>query len=478
MTDQEPLARLEQVVNGLLHGLQMFALGLLALVAAVMAAIAAVWLIRYGLASKAVRRSMRQALRMRVGWPRLARMIGLAVVDPSPRLFVRLRTAQDAAGDNVTAKGRLVVPRLRLRADEFGVTVKVRTLPGIGRREWEDRVQELADAWGCARVAVFQEGAGRLRIRAVHTDPLTVHTTWVPTCEEPDEKDWTEWRVGVDEWATPAGIRLDSVPGMVISGLPGYGKTSLIGGQLLARYAPSRRVAFVIIDGKGGGDYAAWSKRAVAYVDDDLQQAHDVLERCVQLLRDRQHTIAKPVEEGGLGVRNFWAVGPTEQWPLVVVIIDEAQTFLRERKGSKDEQALIYAMVRYVEDLVKKGRSVGIVVVLATQKATSDAIPTSIRDVCPVLASFAQKTAAAAVAALGEDIREYPEADPVALQDPMYKGVLVVAAQGRPGFMRIRTPYVSEEDQDRVAEATADIQVDPWKLIRGRHLSVVKSHTA
>lgn len=88
---------------------------------------------------------------------------------------------------------------------------------------------------------------------------------------------------------------------------------------------------------------------------------------------------------------------------------------------------------RLVEDVVKKGRSVGICTILATQKSTGDAIPTAIRDVCPVALSFAQRTDEAAVAALGEDIRRYPEANPVSLQDPAYLGVASMV-QGRPGL--------------------------------------------
>ncbi|MER5987904.1 hypothetical protein [Streptomyces sp. NPDC001787] len=75
--------------------------------------------------------------------------------------------------------------------------------------------------------------------------------------------------------------------------------------------------------------------------------------------------------------------------------------------------------------------------------------------------SFAQKTVEAAVAALGEDIRNWPDASPVTLQDPAYVGVAVMAMQGRPGYTRIRTPYVSDADAARIAEATSHLTADP-----------------
>jgi S-DNA-T family DNA segregation ATPase FtsK/SpoIIIE len=197
-----------------------------------------------------------------------------------------------------------------------------------------------------------------------------------------------------------------------------------------------------------------------AFCGDDLDEANALFKRLVELRKRRSSTIRDV-----LGVKNMWHVGPSPEWPLTVLIIDEAHTYFREYKGSdpatKRLAALTAENARLVEDLVKKGRSVGILVILISQKTTGDAIPTFIRDVCPIGLSFAQKTAEAAVAALGEDIRNWPDASPVTLQDPTYVGVAVMAMQGCPGYTRIRTPYVSDADAARVAEATSHLTTDP-----------------
>jgi S-DNA-T family DNA segregation ATPase FtsK/SpoIIIE len=146
--------------------------------------------------------------------------------------------------------------------------------------------------------------------------------------------------------------------------------------------------------------------------------------------------------------------------------VDEAHTFLAERRGdSKEAAALVAENRRLVEEIVKKGRSVGILAILSTQKTTGDAIPTAIRDVCPVALSFAQRTDEAAVAALGADIRQYPDANPVALQDPAYVGVASMVVQGRPGFTRVRTPFVSDQDAARICFETAGLMRDPADLL-------------
>lgn len=260
---------------------------------------------------------------------------------------------------------------------------------------------------------------------------------------------------------------MSNVPGVCVAGLPGYGKTSLING-LISRLAPSGAVQFAVADGKVSeaheGDYADVVNRLFAFVGDDLEAANKLFDRMVKLRRGRSSSIRRV-----LGTANMWAKGPSAAWPLVVLVIDEAHTYFRDYKGSdpatKRLAALAQENARLVEDLVKKGRSVGIVVVLATQKATGDAIPTFIRDVCPVSLSFAQKTTEAAVAALGEDIRNWPDANPVSMQDPGFVGVASMVRQGQEGYTRIRIPYVEPEHVARVAEASAHLTADPFELL-------------
>ncbi|MET9792698.1 hypothetical protein [Streptomyces canus] len=198
-----------------------------------------------------------------------------------------------------------------------------------------------------------------------------------------------------------------------------------------------------------------------------MEEANKLFRHLVELRRARSTSVRRM-----LGVKSMWDVGPSEHWPLVVLIIDEAHTYFRDHKGSDQQTKKLAALAaenaRLVEDLVKKGRSVGLLVILTTQKSTGDAIPTFIRDVCPVGLSFAQKTAEASVAALGEEIREWPDANPINLQDPAYIGVASMNHQSQPGFTRIRTPYVPDAEAAHVAEQTANLTADPYAPYRRR----------
>jgi S-DNA-T family DNA segregation ATPase FtsK/SpoIIIE len=401
-----------------------------------------------------VRRSMRRALIVNVTWRRTAGLVGLSQTEVKlpRRIMVR------ADGTPLSkAKRKVRIPRAWAKSDPYGVIVRAKTVGRIGRGEFDLAADYLANAWRCHRVQVSQLEPGRLRVRGVIRDPLAEPTSLVPTGEPPDDLD--RWSIGLDEWGEQVSARSSGVSGVQVAGLAGYGKTSLLNARITATTGTAA-VQFVIIDGKGGPDYDDIAPRCWLFGKDDPQQARDILAQVHALMVERQRSI-----KAVLGVKNMWHVGPSESWPLVLLIIDEAHTFFHETKGDKAAVALTAENTRFVEELVRKGRNVGIQVVLATQKATGDAIPTKIRDNCQVAISFAQRTNEAAIAALGSDITEYPDAHPRKLQDPAYIGVASMVIEGKPGFTRVRTPYVSDEDTAAVVEQTAHLRADPAALL-------------
>ncbi|MEV6212722.1 cell division protein FtsK [Kitasatospora sp. NPDC051914] len=418
---------------------------------------------RYLRADTGTRTSIRQAARIRRTWPRLARNLGLVTLDRTPTLLQTLATSADKNGGKPEPK--VLTPKLSTTVDQYGVMVTVKTVAKVGLAEFQKHADHLADAWACTRVSINPGKPGTLRIRAVRDEPLLVPYTFTPDGKPPT--DLAVWDLGLDEYALATVLRMDNVPGVCVAGLPGYGKTSLIN-KLIAALAPSDAVQFAVADGKVSeaheGDYADVVGRLFAFVGDDLEAANKLFTRLVELRRSRSSAIRRT-----LGTPNMWDKGPSKAWPLVVLVIDEAHTYFRDYKGSdpttKKYAALTADNARLIEDLVKKGRSVGIVVIVATQKPTGDAIPTFIRDVCPVSLSFAQKTTESAVAALGEDIRNWPDANPVTMQDLGYVGVATMARQGHEGFTRIRLPKVHPDHVARIVADTAHLATDPVQLL-------------
>jgi S-DNA-T family DNA segregation ATPase FtsK/SpoIIIE len=131
-------------------------------------------------------------------------------------------------------------------------------------------------------------------------------------------------------------------------------------------------------------------------------------------------------------------------------------------KGNREAEQQVRACRALTGQLVKKGRSVMMLTVLATQKADGQAIPTFVRDQCRYSLSFATKTREASVCALGENIRDYASYCPTTLQDPQYVGVCTASLRtGQDPFVRIRVPEVTEEAAAARASETACKRSDP-----------------
>ena len=166
------------------------------------------------------------------------------------------------------------------------------------------------------------------------------------------------------------------------------------------------------------------------------------------------------------GQRNAWNVGgPTEDLPLLVTVIDECQTYLglAQHKGDRATENLARRCIALVGELIRKGRSVLCITILATQKTTGDSIPTSHRDNSGLAVSFALKTTESSVAALGDAIREYPGYSPTLLRE-MPNGIGTAVATlttGTDPFTRLRVPEITEQWAAARAAATASNRRDP-----------------
>ncbi|KUH35253.1 hypothetical protein, partial [Streptomyces kanasensis] len=239
------------------------------------AVLVGVWLlvrvVCYVRADRGTRVSMWQAVRVRWGWVRLARMAGLTVTDKTPGLLGQI-TAQK---DGPVPAPRVLTPKIKVKPDRFGVIVRARTLPQVGVEEYQKSARFLADAWRCTRVSVLPDGPGRVVIRGVRSDPLTTPTTHRPTGLPP--VDLTRWELGIDEYAAKVCVSLANVPGVTVAGVPGAGKTSGVN-KFVCDFAPSASVQFVTADGKvsraSEGDYADLVKRMFAFCGDDLDEAN------------------------------------------------------------------------------------------------------------------------------------------------------------------------------------------------------------
>jgi S-DNA-T family DNA segregation ATPase FtsK/SpoIIIE len=456
----------------------------IALVAVLAVSRPLIFAVRFAVAPAAARAHYPGMLRARLRWRWLCRNTVLAPVEVASKNraavesdrgvffgWVLMRTLgtglMSLIGVELAAReraGRVHYPRIRkLRADAYGWQLTMKTVPRTGRREVERAAPWIADAWRCKRVAVSQPKPGRVIVRGIRRDPLALKfgAEGAPAGQY-EHADPASPYLGLSEWADQRFLSLAGQTGIVVGGLPGRGKSSLVG-SLLAQWAGSPAVQFAIADGKGSDDYADWTGRAWLTCGDDLAGAVKFFEACHALMKLRLS-----VAQARTGVKNTWHLGPSEAWPLVVVIVDECQQFLDGQavKGRKPDEEQVRKCQFYVSQLVRKSRSVMMVTILATQKPTIDSIPSGIRDNAGISLAFGVKTVESATAVLGADIRDYASFSPVGLQADELVGCLTSTLKtGADPFTRIRVPEITAEQAAARARETAHLRRDPFGLL-------------
>jgi S-DNA-T family DNA segregation ATPase FtsK/SpoIIIE len=386
-------------------------------------------------------------------WAWDAQNLGLALVDDTTRHRRHWLTHE-------VLPPVVRIPAIRFEALQNGLRAWMHTLPGVGIEQVTKAAGHLANAWGCVRVDVTQHSPGLLCLRGFVSDPLVGVWKVQPTGDP-----LTEWNlhVGRDDEGEQVYLPLANLSGITVAGVPGTGKTSLQR-WWLCQLAPHPAVQIAFFDGKVSepylGDYGPLSERCFAVAGDDLSEANQLLERLWRTMRARSSWLREV-----RGSSQFWDHAPDPQCPLVVIIVDESHTYVTG--ASRKDRELCESNIWYLTKLAKEGRSRGFLTVFVTQKQTADAIPTAIRDVCQVGISFGVRTMDGAVAALGDEIRQYPDVAPAQLIGREWIGVAVMRLPDRPGFHRVRVPYVSEEDAARVVVDNCGFLRWQFQIMRG-----------
>lgn len=190
---------------------------------------------------------------------------------------------------------------------------------------------------------------------------------------------------------------------LVIGGAPGFGKTYGVR-AIGAAVALDPRVRIVTLDGKANGDLRPFRLVADGYYEDDddpgiaeqlvaIEDIRNEMRRRAKFLRDL------PPAENPEGKVTSALVDKYPHLAPIVLIIDEVQVYT-EHEDKKIREAFIAAAA----DIVRRGRSAGIVPVFCTQKPTADVLPTSIVDNCSVRLCFKVNGQRANDAVLGNEM--------------------------------------------------------------------------
>jgi DNA segregation ATPase FtsK/SpoIIIE, S-DNA-T family len=362
-------------------------------------------------------------------WHYLTRNLGLAVPDKH-------------------VKGRVLRLRARIWPTSHGVAASVRCVPGTGREQVEAVVAGIADSWRCVRVSVSQRKPNRVVVRGMRVDPLTqpVTASVLPPWDR------RHLVLGPDEWGAIRSGDLANLSGSVISGNPGRGKTESAL-SVACQLVPSPAVELYLMDG-GGSDWAPFVPAAVAACDDSLADAEELLLDLHSKMMARRRNLVVDT-----GYRNGWKAGPSEAYPLRWLLIEEASVFfdLEAVKGDRDRERRVRACRGLAAQLLRRGRAPMHHTTLIVQKPVgAGGLPPELRDLCGLRWCFGVSTTETAVAALGDDIRQFPAMNPTLLQEPQHVGTAVALLRtGMSPYTFIRFPEIGEALADQVAGQAA-----------------------
>ncbi|ROP33506.1 FtsK/SpoIIIE domain-containing protein [Couchioplanes caeruleus] len=185
--------------------------------------------------------------------------------------------------------------------------------------------------------------------------------------------------IGIDEFGMPVLIRL-IWRNLLIGGEPGAGKSALLN-VLVAYAALCANCRLILLDGKQV-ELGQWRKCADAFVGPNIVQALVLLTK-LQKMMDNRYAFLLDCERRKV-VEKIQTLSPVtgeiiwvpDAFLPYVVAIDEI-AYYSATIGDKRQREEFAALLR---DLVARGRAVGIIVIAATQRPSSDIIPTSLRD--------------------------------------------------------------------------------------------------
>jgi DNA segregation ATPase FtsK/SpoIIIE, S-DNA-T family len=384
----------------------------------------------------------------RLRWRWFCRNAGLGYLDHHHKRLLRPRLPF-TTGQRVQEKPVHLMrfPRAHFRPDEFGVVATVATIPRVSRQEFERAAPYLADQFRAHRVQISAPRPGRLVVRGLRRDPLTEPLS---SAVLPAAFDGRHLMLGRDEFGGRRQVDLANLSGSVISGNPGQGKTESAL-SMAVQLVPSPLVDLHVLDG-GACDWAPFAGAAATYTDDDLAAAEAALEYLHDLMMTRRKNL-----EADLGVRNGWAVGPTPDYRLQWVLMEEAAWFLDEQavKGDRVREAKVRAIRGLVVQLLRRGRAPLFHTTLVVQKATgSGGCPPDIRDLAGLRWCFGVATTEVAVGGLGDDIRNHETLNPVQLQGPEHVGVATVLLKtGQVPYTLVKFPAIGEDLAGQVARS-------------------------
>ncbi len=342
----------------------------------------------------------------------------------------------------ITERNKIPVA-YRVRQVPGGDQLLVVVPPGGRVSDLEAAAESIAVSMGAREVRITRrpEDARLADVLVVRRDPLVelAALPW-PWRDLLTQTLWAPVPVGVDENGNVVEMSLPE-HNLLLGGEPGAGKSAALS-QLVAAAALDPQSYLWLLDGKLV-ELAVWRDAASATVGVDVDEAIDLLR---EVQRHMDHRYAELLEQRARKIH------PLSGHPLHVVVCDELAHYLTV--GDRKQTAAFTDVLR---DLVSRGRAAGVIVVAATQKPSSDVVPTSIRDLFGYRWAFRCASPQASDTILGQGWSS--QGYNAAHIDPGMRGVGWLLHEG--GIpIRLRAYYLDDQALADIAKRAARLRAN------------------
>jgi hypothetical protein len=374
-----------------------------------------------------------------IGVPKLRRAIGhgLYVAHHRRRFEV---VASHLRGSTLTERRPLVRHAKRTLA---GARLTLTLRPGTHAGDLEQAVPALASSLRAREVRVIRDAsdASIVHLHVITRDPFAAHAFAWPGTSAVVGDAWSSIPVGVDEDGAVVALAL-AEHHVLLGGETGAGKSGALS-LIVAAVALDPHSELWLLDAKLV-ELAPWRGCARRFCGPEIAEAINVLDELrgeMTARYERLLTMRKRKVERGDG------------FVLQVVVIDELASYL-----GHPEKKLSARFADSLRDLLARGRAAGIVVVAATQKPSTDLVPSAIRDLFAYRWAMRCSTRDASDTVLGAGWASNGYS--AAQIDPATRGVgLLLQEGGVP--LRLRTYWLDDDTIDAVAATAQSLRRAP-----------------
>ncbi|MEW2518144.1 FtsK/SpoIIIE domain-containing protein [Actinacidiphila alni] len=376
---------------------------------------------------------------------------GLGRKTPGENAVTRAAVAAKLGTGRDVEDMRLASPILN---EGTGWSTTLQLPPGQRARKAIGKEPDFASALGVGETQVVFDlvpaHAGRLDVFVAKDDPfLRVYPSPLIARTEPVDF-WGGIPVGVNGRGRAELLRLVDAS-LLVAGEPRAGKT-VATNTIIAAAALAVTPRIHLFDGKGAGDHRPWRRIAHTAVKRDPARLLKHLTRMVAEMERRFDLL----DEAGAGTKLTPDLCRSLGVDIELTIVDETRYYVTGPIGDEITGLMV--------DIASRGPAAGVILVLATQRMTTDAIPGPLKGVCSLRWAMRCPDSTASNAVLGPGaVGKGFDASAISRA---HRGVGILDADGAEPTM-MRSYLLDDGDLAGIAEAASALRAAAGTLPDG-----------